>query len=123
MPSSGCGGRPPTTSCGRDNRNTESAWSDINRRRRRRDGKAPGHPRPLRLKKRHTPPGSSVAPGHDTWAEAPELPTSEWAAETAAFLNILALGERQIEAGRVQPAAEVFVQLRKRLRDRRTLPR
>jgi len=42
------------------------------------------------------------------------LPTSEWAAETAAFFNILALGERQIEAGQVQPAAEVIARLRKR---------
>lgn len=34
--------------------------------------------------------------------------------ETVALLRILALGERQIEAGRVQPAAEVIARLRER---------
>ena len=34
--------------------------------------------------------------------------------ETLALLKILALGDRQIEAGEVQPAAEVVAQLRER---------
>ena len=34
--------------------------------------------------------------------------------ETLALLKILALGERQIACGEVQPAAEVFTRLRKR---------
>ncbi len=35
--------------------------------------------------------------------------------ETLALLKILALGDRQIEAGRAQPAAEVTARLRERL--------
>ena len=35
--------------------------------------------------------------------------------ETAALLKMLSLGNRQVEAGQVQPAAEVIAQLRKRL--------
>ena len=34
--------------------------------------------------------------------------------ETVALLKILALGNRQIEAGQVEPAAEVITRLRKR---------
>ncbi len=34
--------------------------------------------------------------------------------ETVALLKILALGSRQIEAGQVQPAADVIARLRKR---------
>ena len=34
--------------------------------------------------------------------------------ETVALLKILALGNRQIEAGRVRPAADVVAQLRER---------
>ena len=34
--------------------------------------------------------------------------------ETLALLKILELGDRQIEAGQVQPAADVFARLRKR---------
>ena len=34
--------------------------------------------------------------------------------ETLALLKILKLGDRQIEAGQFQPAAEVFAQIRKR---------
>ena len=34
--------------------------------------------------------------------------------EALALLKILELGDRQIEAGRVQPAAEVIARLRKR---------
>ena len=34
--------------------------------------------------------------------------------ETLALLKILALGNRQIEAGRVRPAADVVAQLRER---------
>ena len=36
--------------------------------------------------------------------------------ETLALLKILELGDRQIEAGQVQPAADVFERLRKRHR-------
>lgn len=43
---------------------------------------------------------------------------SEWNQEYSrlALLKILELGDRQIEAGQVQPAAEVFERLRKRHR-------
>jgi len=42
-------------------------------------------------------------------------PTSrERTRETLALLRILALGERQIASGEVQPAAEVVARLRKR---------
>ena len=34
--------------------------------------------------------------------------------ETVALLKMLALGNRQIEAGQVQPAGEVIARLRKR---------
>ena len=34
--------------------------------------------------------------------------------ESVALLKMLALGDRQIEAGQVQPAAEVIARLRKR---------
>ena len=34
--------------------------------------------------------------------------------ETVALLKILALGSRQIEAGRVQPAADIIARLRER---------
>ncbi len=34
--------------------------------------------------------------------------------ETLALLKILELGDRQIEAGQVEPAADVFARLRKR---------
>ncbi len=37
--------------------------------------------------------------------------------ETLALLKILALGTRQVEEGRVQPAADVFENLRNRDRD------
>jgi hypothetical protein len=42
----------------------------------------------------------------------------EQAQETMALLKILALGSRQIEEGRVQPAAEVVTRLRARRKDR-----
>ncbi len=38
--------------------------------------------------------------------------------ETMALLKILALGNRQIEAGQVEPAADVIARLWKRKRDR-----
>ena len=38
--------------------------------------------------------------------------------ETMALLKILALGNRQIEAGQVEPAADVVARLRERKRDR-----
>ena len=38
--------------------------------------------------------------------------------ETVALLKIFSLGSRQIEAGQVQPAADVVAQLRERQRDR-----
>jgi len=38
--------------------------------------------------------------------------------ETMALLKILALGNRQIEVGQVEPAAEVIARLRERKRDR-----
>lgn len=38
--------------------------------------------------------------------------------ETLALLKILALGDRQIEAGRTQPAAEATARLRERLQAR-----
>jgi PHD/YefM family antitoxin component YafN of YafNO toxin-antitoxin module len=44
-----------------------------------------------------------------------DIASYEQAQETLALLKILALGNRQIEAGRVQPAAEVIGHLRGRL--------
>ena len=38
--------------------------------------------------------------------------------ETMALLKILALGNRQIEAGQVEPAADVIARFRERKRDR-----
>ena len=38
--------------------------------------------------------------------------------ETVALLKMLALGDRQVEAGRVQPAAAVVARLRERQRTR-----
>lgn len=38
--------------------------------------------------------------------------------ETLALLKILALGDRQVEAGRMQPAADVTARLRERLQIR-----
>lgn len=38
--------------------------------------------------------------------------------ETMALLKILARGNRQIEAGRVEPAADVMARVRERKRDR-----
>ena len=46
-----------------------------------------------------------------------DIDSYEQMQETVALLKILALGNRQIEAGQVQPAADVIARLRKR-RDR-----
>ena len=43
-----------------------------------------------------------------------DIDSYEQMQETVALLKILALGSRQIEAGRVQPAAEVIARLRER---------
>ena len=43
-------------------------------------------------------------------------PISERMQETVALLKILALGNRQIEAGQVEPAASVIARLRERRR-------
>ena len=43
-----------------------------------------------------------------------DIDSFEQMQETVALLKILALGNRQIEAGQVQPAADVIAQLRKR---------
>ena len=47
-----------------------------------------------------------------------DIDSFEKTQETMALLKILALGNRQIEGGRVQPAAEVIARLRERRRDR-----
>jgi prevent-host-death family protein len=44
-----------------------------------------------------------------------DIASYEQAQETLALLKVLALGNRQIEAGRVQPAADVVARLRGRL--------
>ena len=44
-----------------------------------------------------------------------DIESYEQMQETLALLKILALGDRQIEAGRVQPAADVTARLRERL--------
>ncbi|MCY3932869.1 MAG: hypothetical protein OXH70_14265 [Acidobacteria bacterium] len=46
--------------------------------------------------------------------EVSTKPGQAQTAETLALLKILKLGDRQIEAGQVQPAADVFARLRKR---------
>ena len=43
-----------------------------------------------------------------------DIDTYEQTQETMALLKILALGSRQIEAGRVQPAADLIARLRER---------
>ena len=43
-----------------------------------------------------------------------DIDSYEETQETVALLKILALGSRQIEAGRVQPAADVVARLRQR---------
>ena len=47
-----------------------------------------------------------------------DIDSFEQTQETMALLKILALGSRQIEAGNVQPAADVIARLRERQRDR-----
>ena len=47
-----------------------------------------------------------------------DIDSFEQTQETMALLKILALGSRQIEAGKVQPAADVIARLRERQRDR-----
>ena len=47
-----------------------------------------------------------------------DIDSFETMQETMALLKILALGNRQIEAGQVQPAADVIARLRERRRDR-----
>ena len=43
-----------------------------------------------------------------------DIDSYEQTQETVALLKILALGSRQIEAGQVQPAAEIIARLRER---------
>ena len=43
-----------------------------------------------------------------------DIDSYERTQETLALLKMLALGDRQIEAGKVQPAADVFARLRER---------
>ena len=47
-----------------------------------------------------------------------DIDSYEQMQETLALLKILALGDRRIEAGQVQPAADVTARLRERLRSR-----
>ncbi len=47
-----------------------------------------------------------------------DIDSYEQMQETVALLKILALGGRQIEAGQVQPAADVVADLRKRRKGR-----
>ncbi|MCY3757313.1 MAG: type II toxin-antitoxin system Phd/YefM family antitoxin [Acidobacteria bacterium] len=47
-----------------------------------------------------------------------DIDSFETTQETMALLEILALGNQQIEAGQVEPAADVMARLRERKRDR-----
>ena len=47
-----------------------------------------------------------------------DIDSFETTQETMALLKVLALGIRQIEAGQVEPAADVIARLRERKRDR-----
>ena len=47
-----------------------------------------------------------------------DIESYEQMQETVALLKILALGDRQIEAGQVQPAADVLARLRERFQGR-----
>ena len=47
-----------------------------------------------------------------------DIDSYEQMQETVSLLKILALGERQIEAGQVQPAGDVIAKLRERQRAR-----
>ena len=47
-----------------------------------------------------------------------DIDSYEQTQQTLSLLKILALGSRQIEAGQVQPAADVITRLRERRQDR-----
>ena len=47
-----------------------------------------------------------------------DIDSFETTRQTMVLLKILALGNRQIEAGQVEPAADVIARLRERRRDR-----
>ena len=47
-----------------------------------------------------------------------DIHSFEQTQETMAVLKVLALGNRQIEAGHVEPTADVIARLRERTRDR-----
>ena len=47
-----------------------------------------------------------------------DIASYEQMQETVALLKMLSLGDRQVEAGRVQPAVDVIVRLRERQRAR-----
>lgn len=47
-----------------------------------------------------------------------DIDSFEQTQETLALLKVLALGNRQIEAGKVEPATDVFARLRKQRRAR-----
>ena len=47
-----------------------------------------------------------------------DIHSFEQTQETMALLKVLALGNRQIEAGRVEPAADAIRRLRERTKDR-----
>ncbi len=50
----------------------------------------------------------------DTEVVMQNIDSDENTQETVALLKILALGSRQVEAGQVQPAADVIARLRQR---------
>ena len=52
-----------------------------------------------------------------------DIDSYEETQETVALLKILALGSRQVEAGRVQPAADVVARLRRKLPEGTAGPR
>ena len=49
-----------------------------------------------------------------------DIDTYEQVQETVALLKLLALGRREVEAGKTHPASDVIVQLRERCRARRS---
>ena len=64
------------------------------------------------MKKKHTPPKSSCTV--DAPAPADDAAGQERQEETEALLQILELGDREIEVGQTERAEEVLARLRKR---------
>jgi len=66
------------------------------------------------MKNKPTPPESSSIPNAEAEAPVRDSASQERRQEAEAFLEILAVSDREVDAGLVQPATEVVARLRKR---------